>query len=122
MDATICKHFTGIQNEQCQCGIRYQSVMGQGGIPCVVMERTNCDRREYPTQSEVDAHNAKVRATAAMWMKRMAQLMSGESRECLECHEPITALEQVGRCVYARPCGCRQYQGTVPDAWKVEAE
>lgn len=32
---------------------------------------------------------------------------------CPHCDAPIAQQEQVGRCVYARPCGHRLYQGTV---------
>jgi hypothetical protein len=32
---------------------------------------------------------------------------------CPFCDTPITDQRQVGRCVYALPCNCRLYQGTV---------
>jgi len=32
---------------------------------------------------------------------------------CPHCDGAIARQEQVGRCVYARPCGHRLYQGTV---------
>lgn len=32
---------------------------------------------------------------------------------CPHCDAPIAQQEQVGRCVYAHPCGHRLYQGTV---------
>lgn len=34
-----------------------------------------------------------------------------EGKVCPHCKQPIEKREQVGRCVYARPCGCRLYQG-----------
>lgn len=43
-----------------------------------------------------------------------AEMVSGKATHCLHCKQPIAHLEQVGRCVYARPCGCRQYQGRLP--------
>ena len=36
---------------------------------------------------------------------------SGKNAVCRHCFEPAR-LVQVGRCVYAKPCGHRQYQGT----------
>lgn len=30
----------------------------------------------------------------------------------------VETLGQVGRCIYARPCGCRIMQGRVPEVWK----
>lgn len=35
------------------------------------------------------------------------------SNVCPHCDAPIAQQEQVGRCVYARPCGHRLYQGIV---------
>jgi len=43
-----------------------------------------------------------------------AKMISGEATHCLHCNQPIDHLEQVGRCVYAEPCGHRQYQGRLP--------
>ncbi len=50
--------------------------------------------------------------------KNLADLCAGKSDICIHCHERVHELKQVGRCVYAYPCGCRQYQGTVPERWK----
>lgn len=44
----------------------------------------------------------------------LARMSRGEQKTCLHCEAPIEELEQDGRCVYAKPCGCRQYQGTLP--------
>lgn len=33
---------------------------------------------------------------------------------CHVCRQKVERKEQVGRCVYARPCGHRLYQGTLP--------
>lgn len=32
---------------------------------------------------------------------------------CPTCHEPVEQKDQVGRCVYARPCGHRMFEGKV---------
>lgn len=51
----------------------------------------------------------------------MVKLVAFNKREtdlCIHCGKKVTALQKIGRCVYARPCGCRLWQGTVPDAWK----
>lgn len=52
------------------------------------------------------------------FMTNMADLMQKKTDKCIRCRTQIKALEKVGRSVYARPCGCRLWQGTVPDAWK----
>lgn len=37
---------------------------------------------------------------------------------CPHCDTPFTDQRQVGRCVYAVPCNCRLYQGTVAEKFK----
>lgn len=37
---------------------------------------------------------------------------------CPHCGTPITNKRQVGRCVYADPCGCRLYQGNLDEQAK----
>ena len=39
-------------------------------------------------------------------------LLDGGAR-CLTCGVEITKVRQVKRCVYAEPCGHRQYQGKI---------
>jgi hypothetical protein len=34
-----------------------------------------------------------------------------EGKECPHCHTTIERKEQIGRCIYAQPCGHRLYQG-----------
>jgi hypothetical protein len=48
------------------------------------------------------------------FLENFAKMLEGKAETCLRCNQPINKLEQVGRSVYARPCGCRQYQGKVP--------
>ena len=51
-------------------------------------------------------------------LTKMAMLMKRETDQCMRCSSTVQAMEKIGRCVYARPCGCRLWQGTIPDAWK----
>lgn len=37
---------------------------------------------------------------------------------CFHCKRKIETVKQVGRCVYAYPCGDRLYQGKIPESWK----
>lgn len=48
----------------------------------------------------------------------MFKLMARESENCHLCGSRVESIEQVGKSVYANPCGCRLWQGLVPDAWK----
>jgi hypothetical protein len=41
-----------------------------------------------------------------------------ETEDCPRCGNHVDSLEEIGRCVYARPCNCRLWQGGVPDVWK----
>jgi hypothetical protein len=36
-----------------------------------------------------------------------------EKNQCIHCGMLISDRRQVGRCIYADPCGCRQGQGTL---------
>lgn len=45
-----------------------------------------------------------------------------DGKTCPHCHAPIKQRYQLGRCVYAKPCGHRQYQGVVPKAERTAAD
>lgn len=51
-------------------------------------------------------------------LTKMAHLMQRKTELCCHCGAQVKAMEQIGRSVYARPCGCRLWQGKVPDVWK----
>lgn len=53
----------------------------------------------------------------ATFLKALNAFTRRETDICPHCGEQATALEQVERCVYVLPCGCRLYQGEVPEAW-----
>lgn len=50
-------------------------------------------------------------------MQHFTAFQKRETDICPNCDKAVTALEQIGRCVYAEPCGCRLWQGTIPEAW-----
>lgn len=52
------------------------------------------------------------------FVKSLADLCAGKIDNCIHCGMPFTELAQHGRCVYAYPCGHRQYQGTLPEKWE----
>jgi len=60
----------------------------------------------------------EVLAMARNALVAMANLMSRESDTCPRCGQTLTGMEQIGRCVYGKPCGCRLWQGEVPEAWR----
>jgi len=67
----------------------------------------------WPSEEESES----LKSTAEM-MEKMSNLMQRKIEECFRCGTTVKAMEKIGRCVYARPCGCRLWQGTVPGAWK----
>lgn len=80
-------------------------------LPCHTVERhQDCASFEGYTQAEIDEDDRRV----AEFIVKLGALTGGTGERCIHCDAPLESLEQVGRCVYARPCGCRQYQGKVP--------
>lgn len=65
-----------------------------------------------PTTPEVQA---AIEAFMQIWKERTAR------NECFQCGTPLTAQRQIGRCIYAEPCGCRLGQGrlTTPEGKRV---
>lgn len=135
MNVDTCRHYNGTHfNTKCEAGIEYASVTPdperQRGralrLPCILhLSRQKADSRRddfseeqlreialqgtcsmflAPTQEEVD-QSEKEREER--FLKRMKQMESGF---CPHCNQPMTK-KQVGRCVYADPCGHRLYQG-----------
>ena len=82
----------------------------------------NYTHRSLPADSKViwpaSEEEAETMKFVAQKMEHMANLMQRKTDQCVHCSATIKAMEKIGRSVYARPCGCRLWQGTVPDAWK----
>ena len=57
---------------------------------------------------ETPEEQAEIAAVLRQWHEDIA------AGRCWQCHQPITAKVQVGRCIYAEPCGCRMGQGRLP--------
>lgn len=114
-----CKHFNGPYNETCRAGVNYRQLADDSRpgylnrLPC---KKTHfkedviapCALLEWKTPEDVAAEEAMIKAELAKMMEEMANDI------CPHCHQPITEYQQVSRCVYAKPCGHRQYQGKVP--------
>lgn len=117
MSATnyFCRHYRGMHMKvPCLAGLdpaQYGDRARPATSPCYSVERHNeCPSFAGYTQAEIDEDNQFV----ARFLVKLAALTGGEGERCIHCDAPLEKLEQVGRCVYARPCGCRQYQGTLP--------
>lgn len=73
-----------------------------------------CAKHEAYTAEEIADREAALSAFMNKLDAAAGWTLVGEM--CPHCGAHIDHMEQVGACVYARPCNCRQYQGTVPDA------
>ncbi len=106
-----CRHFNGVQNDTCRAGVPYDSVRVQEKrLPCFKNQGCShlCASASFRTSAELDVEVARQEAAAAAFLTELA-----EGKTCPHCHTPIESREQVGRCVYSYPCGCR-HQGTLP--------
>lgn len=52
------------------------------------------------------------------FLDKLRAFMAHETEDCIQCGKHVTRLQKVGRCVYAVPCGCRLWQGNIPEAWR----
>lgn len=109
--ANKCRHFNGIMNDTCEVGISYKSVRDPKlGIPC--LKEHDCAERctsvSFLSPEEVAEKEAEISQFVKTFLTEMA-----EGKNCPHCHTPIEAREQVGRCIYLQPCGCRLGQGSL---------
>ena len=109
-----CRHFNGIGHDVCEMGVAYDDVRdtNTGGMyawPCLLPKRTEivCPHFAQYSDDEIRAQVAAIRASHEAFAQSL------EANKCPECGAAIVKKEQVGRCVYARPCNHRLYQGKV---------
>lgn len=63
-----------------------------------------------PTQEDQDAF-------VAAFLARLTDFNERKTENCPYCGKHVSRLLKIGRCVYASPCQCRLWQGTIPEAW-----
>lgn len=56
------------------------------------------------------------------FLEKLAAFNTRKTDLCIHCGKQVIALEQIGRCTYARPCGCRLWQGKIPEAWRAKSK
>jgi hypothetical protein len=117
-----CRHYNGVGNGPvCKAGVLYETVKDviPDGHPSWTYPyynpkaQTICAKREYYTDAELAEHEKAVVA----FIDSMTAFTDRKTEDCIHCGKHVTKLRQVGRCVYAEPCGCRLWQGKVPKAW-----
>jgi len=124
LKTTTCRHFNGTANKTCDKGIPYESVaqptdhgvvapMYALAYPCIphglplgeeVMARLCCTEASYPTKEEEEADEARTLAVIKAHFEDI-------KNDICPTHKVEITKVQVGKCVYAEPCGCRLYQG-----------
>lgn len=108
--ASGCRHFTGLLNSVCTAGIPYKDMIRNSGcLPCLPPSTNACAKTcpffEYKTVEEIERERQITEAAILMYSEKLSHSI------CPHCNEPIESQFQIGRCVYARPCGHRLYQG-----------
>jgi hypothetical protein len=121
-----CVHHNGYFHKVCNAGVEYKTVgetidLGSDGRPFVAacMKdyewaghkldcRFTCDKAQFLTPEQAEADIAKLDAAVAEHIEKIAG-------NICPTHNIAIKKKQVGKCVYAEPCGCRLYQGTLPE-------
>lgn len=49
------------------------------------------------------------------FLREMLEIISGKTRLCPRCYEPLGTMVKDGECLYGVPCGCRLWQGELPE-------
>lgn len=111
-----CRHYNGTQNKECRAGINYETldVKRFKEWPCAGYSGIECPLFEGYTSEEIAAEEAET----TRFLKAMEALENRNSDICPHCGTKIERMQQVGRCVYARPCNCRLWQGRIPNVWR----
>lgn len=119
----FCRHYPSMGiafNDICNAGVEMITTADKsqgaiGRLPCFNPAiKHRCAKHESYTAEEI----AERERAIADVMRRLdaAAGWTLVGTTCPHCGKGIDRMEQVGECVYARPCGCRQYQGAAPEA------
>ena len=109
-------HMGMVGNDFCKKGVDMRPFKPANiEAPCYNDKVGGCPFAEYPTPEQIAERNKHIAAL----MEGMTNLMQRKSDVCYQCGKQVTQLDKVGRCVYARPCGCRLWQGSVPKEWSI---
>lgn len=108
-EMTGCRHFRGIQHKTCAAGLLYEGAKDPTARPLklICLDRdanAKCDRLSLPTREEAEAEVDDRERKVAEFFGRLAVGVC-------QCGVRGEDWEQVGHCIYAKPCGHRVGQG-----------
>jgi hypothetical protein len=116
-----CRHFTGLQNTFCKQGIKYDDVLQaertfvEGRWPCLTSDISHvCPYFEEHTAEDLQRIEDAVKEA----LESIVDFQLRRTEACPQCGKYVESVEKIRRCIYARPCGCRLWQGTIPEAWQ----
>lgn len=128
-DSDTCAHWAGLMGPgmvevtTCLCGVRYVDVeadipkSGQmNRLPCFKKNGLPCPSQHFRTAEEIVELRTERKASITRYFTKINDDI------CPQCDRPITLKRQVGRCVYASPCGHRLYQGWLTPEAEEQAE
>jgi hypothetical protein len=109
-----CRYFTGIAAGVCEQAMPYRQFAGYA-YPCIPKQPTDtrvqatCPLHSLPSAEEVEVEEQRLDQALREYLGTFAARQ--HRGECGHCGTPMEAKVQVGRCIYAQPCGCRVGQG-----------
>ena len=53
---------------------------------------------------------------------KLEAITDRRTEDCPHCGKHVSSMIKIGRCVYARPCDCRLWQGQIPQKWITKKE
>lgn len=111
-----CRHFNGIQHDQCEAGIAYKDIVLESErfpmrYPC-----TRADGKHFcPSYAPITPEEiAEQDRAVAEVISKLNEFASGKSHACPTCGEMVTGAtvyekyEPETFSLYVQPCGCRQ--------------
>jgi hypothetical protein len=101
--------------------LAWRGTSADGTPPVATVPNAGLFYAEYQKRKEAEAVTPEEEEAARKLLEALAGMMIGTKRDCLHCGTAVEEMKKQGRCVYAYPCGCRQYQGDVPKWAKQKA-
>ena len=116
----FCRHYPSMGiafNDTCQVGVEMLTTRDDSQVPYRLpcydpTLKHRCTHHESYSAEEIADRDRAI----ASFMRQLDAAVGWTlvDATCPHCGATVNRMDQVGECVYARPCGCRQYQGIAP--------